>query len=311
MGLTMGLEMILKFSLAYFENGRFEDAKTKQEYVLKKAGNYLRSDHPTALRAMSLLATSCHDLGERHRALLLREKVWQARKKILGINYTSKNLRLYLTSTMNLADSYCCSPGKKGEALKLRLEVLKERTEALGEEDPDTLEAMRKVASSYYMMGERYEALRIRKKVFHTRATMDGKRNQHTLNAMSDLAESYCDDGQFRIAMQMSLEILEQRKFLFGDEHPDTLLAMGNLAVSMRKFGLLKEAKELRTQCFDISTRIFGSSHPRALDTKASLARSYMETGRLHWALELSIERARIKIGSDESRYSGIDGKRR
>jgi tetratricopeptide (TPR) repeat protein len=99
----------------------------------------------------------------------------------------------------NLAISYFAA-GRRGEALKLREEVLTLSRKVSGPEHPETLGAMQNLAFSYADVGRRDEALKLQEEVLALFRKVLGPEHPATLGSMANLAWSLatCPDAAQR-----------------------------------------------------------------------------------------------------------------
>ncbi|KAJ7729742.1 hypothetical protein B0H16DRAFT_1697092 [Mycena metata] len=213
--------------------------------------------------------------------------------------------------------------GKYKQAQTLLEEVLEKRKQLLGDNHPDTLRTMVRLAVSYSGLGEHQKAkdfkaivLEKQKQVLgdnhrDTLRTMSGlaishdawesgvvleKRKQllgdnhpSTLRAMSNLAGSYLELGEHEKAQELQGIVLEKQKQVVGDNHPETLSTMSNLAISYSDMGEHQKAKDLEIIVLEKRKQVLGENHPETLGTMSNLAISYSDLGEHHTAKELRV----------------------
>lgn len=114
----------------------------------------------------------------------------------------------------------------------------------LGEEHPDTLDGMDRLAWAYDSQG-RPEAEEIWEQAMVT--TKKAQREEHsaTLDAMTALG-LYRNRKLLKEAEEFQVQVVETALRVLGDQHPGTMGSMENLAVTYMFRGRLKEAEELQ-----------------------------------------------------------------
>jgi tetratricopeptide (TPR) repeat protein len=165
--------------------------------------------------------------------------------------------------------------GRLNLAKKLQLQVMEERTRALGEDHPDTLRSMSNLANTYWSQGRFTEAEQLRAQILGTRERVLGEDHPDALTSISNLADTYWSQGWLKEAEQLGVQVLGARKRVLGEDHPDTLKSMNNLAVTYRDQGRLKEAEQLEVQILEASKRVLGKDHPHTLTSMNNLAITY------------------------------------
>jgi tetratricopeptide (TPR) repeat protein len=168
--------------------------------------------------------------------------------------------------------------------------VLQARCGLLGEEHPDTISAMGKLASTLRQQGQLDEAARMQKEVLGKMKRIFGKEHPDTILAMYSLAITLGEQGQLNEAAEMQKEVLEKRKWILGEEHPDTISAMGNLAIMLGEQGQLNEAAEMQKEVLEKRKWILGEEHPDTISAMSNLAITLGEQGQLDKAAEMQKE---------------------
>ncbi|KAJ6533785.1 hypothetical protein DFH09DRAFT_1284374 [Mycena vulgaris] len=197
-------------------------------------------------------------------------------------------------------------PGHAAERLKdaeqLAWTVCEQRRSVLGENHPDTLDAMRSLASTYHQQQKYKVAEGLAVVVLEKQRKIFGEDDPHTLRTMGNLASTYHKLGKLQEAEELRLVVLEKRMKIFGEDHLDTLRAMGNLASTYAKLGKFKEAEELGVLVLEKQRKILGGDHLDTLVTMGSLAWTYHTLGKFKAAEELEVvvlEKRRKILGED------------
>ncbi|KAJ7463373.1 hypothetical protein FB451DRAFT_1494499 [Mycena latifolia] len=179
--------------------------------------------------------------------------------------------------------------GKAEKGKELQTIVVEKRQNLLGEDHPDTLDAM-------YWLGWAYDDLCLWKEaeevlvvVLENWRQILGDEHPATLDAMGNLAGIYTKLGKFGVGEKFEIVLLQKRRSLLGEDHPDTLNTMANLASTYNDLGRFREAEELEVQVLMKRKEILGDDHPATLITQNNLAVSYKAQGELNKAEELEI----------------------
>ncbi|KAJ7700991.1 hypothetical protein B0H16DRAFT_1834326 [Mycena metata] len=169
------------------------------------------------------------------------------------------------------------------EAKNLAVVVLEKRKKTLGENHPDTLDAMWTLATTYkdsqpQMAKDLVVVLEKRKKIL-------GEDHPDTLYAMWTLATTYKDSQPqmakdlvvSRKAEELEVMVLEKRKKISGEDHPRTLDAMYNLAITYKILGYPQRAEELELVMVEKRRAILGADHLHTLSAMQNLAVTYFK----------------------------------
>ncbi|KAJ7446583.1 hypothetical protein FB451DRAFT_1537503 [Mycena latifolia] len=192
--------------------------------------------------------------------------------------------------------------GKPKKSVELEAVVLEKRRNLLGEDNPNTLEAMYLLAWAYEELGKLQDAEGLGIIVVRKRLEILGADHRDTLEAMGILALVYQELGKLKEAEELQVIVHEKYRNILGDSHLDTLRAMGNLALSYGKLGRLREAEELDIVVLEKRKKILGNQHPLTLLAMSNLASVYHNLGKSHEAEELliqALEEKRIIIGDN------------
>ncbi|KAJ7439103.1 hypothetical protein FB451DRAFT_1192313 [Mycena latifolia] len=224
--------------------------------------------------------------------------------------------------------------GKPEKAAEIELLVIEKRKVLLGEDHPNTLEAMYWLALAYGRLGKWKDAEEISRVVLKKRtpskqwvswqaytATQEnckeaeelevmllakcrnflGDNHVDTLTTMANLATTSHRLGKLKEAEDLGAQVLEKRKIALGDNHPETLFYMGNLAQAYYSCGKLREAGDLEVLVLEKYRNILGNNHWETLRAMGNLAGIYAMQGKLEEAevLELTVLEKRRHILGD------------
>ncbi|KAG8690041.1 hypothetical protein FRC09_012163, partial [Ceratobasidium sp. 395] len=170
--------------------------------------------------------------------------------------------------------------GQWREEERLRVKVVDARKRALGEQHPDTLTSISKLALTYQYQGRWDEAAVVQTQVLEARKQVLGERHPDTLSSMDNLASAYQSQGRWDEAEALHVQVLEARRQVLGERHPNTLTSMDNLATVFRSQGRWDEAEVLQTQVLEARKQVLGERHPDSLGSMNNLALTYQDQGR-------------------------------
>ncbi|KAJ7463228.1 hypothetical protein FB451DRAFT_1370710 [Mycena latifolia] len=180
--------------------------------------------------------------------------------------------------------------GKAEKAAELQVRALDKRRNQLGEDHPDTLEAVHWLSWAYEHLGKWKEAAELEVMLLEKKRNTLGEDHPDTLEAMNWLAWAYKDMGQLKKAEELAFSVLQKRKEILGENHHDTLDTMCDLAVIYNKRGKLKEAAELGVRALEHRHTILGENSLKTLTAMGNLAAIYRNLGRLKEAQELGLK---------------------
>ena len=175
------------------------------------------------------------------------------------------------------------------KARDLQEEAMKIKSKTLGQEHPETLDAMAALAWSYWNLSSRKKALELQRAVVETSAMALGESHPKTLKAMSNLALTYWLCGNRIDAEPLAEKAVDGLKDSLGQGHPDTLSAMETLGRVYMHRGRPHDAKLLLIEAFEARKKMFGPDYPDTLSAMAELGMTYHALGNLTEA-ELILE---------------------
>ncbi|KAJ6547766.1 hypothetical protein DFH09DRAFT_1087520 [Mycena vulgaris] len=192
--------------------------------------------------------------------------------------------------------------GRLKDAEQLYLVAFEYHRSVLGEDHPDTLNAMGDLALTCCQQGRYKEAEDLEVVVLEKRRKISGEDHPDTVCAMGNLASTYHKLGKMKEAEELEGVVLEKRRKILGEDHPDTLWTMGNLAAIYGNLGKLTEAEELGFVVLEKQRKILGEDHLGTLRAMGNLASTYHKLGKLQEAEELEVvvlEKRRRILGED------------
>ncbi len=191
-------------------------------------------------------------------------------------------------STMGLmAASLALAQGDHAGARRIQERVLEVRRRVLGDEHPDTLEAMNNLAGTLGAQGDYAGARHLQEKVLEVRRRVLGGEHPHTLTSMNNLAGTLQLQGDWAVAGQLHEKVLEVSRRVLGEEDPHTLTSMGNLATALGAQGNHAGARDLQQQVVEGMARVLGEDHMDTLGAMNNLAATLDEQGDFKGARHL------------------------
>ena len=323
-GLPLLLNLLNHQTLLLNEDGRWEKIKflagiqVLLSFSFIKAYNHLYSMHLLvhAWSRARIPKGIANDICHRAKALLSCSIVCDlnidnyAFFRVLAPHIKSNSLHM---SEFGLKDMYYddghikfayvfYQVGNWNGAEKLLLVVVKQRSEQLGSDHPDTLQSMEDLAQTYWRQGRWAEAEKLELNVMNAcRATL-GPDHPDTLWSMANLASICAEQGKLDEAGKLNVLVLNASRAKLGSAHLDTVHAMSNVAFIYLKQGRWDDAEKLQIDVMNVRTKKLGPDHPDTLRSMGNLACTHSEQGRFDQAEKLEVyvmNLRKAKLGSD------------
>ncbi|KAJ6517602.1 hypothetical protein DFH09DRAFT_1195308 [Mycena vulgaris] len=177
--------------------------------------------------------------------------------------------------------------GKAEKANQLALTLVDDRRKLLGDDHPDTLEAICLLACTYDELGQFTNAEELLAGVLEKQKTILSDKHPDTMRSMVKLGWTYLNLGKLQEAEGLLTVVLDLRREMLGDSHPETLRAMQELARAYLNLGKFQKAEELQVVELDKWRTILGHHHPETLIAMGNLATIYYQLGKLQEAEEI------------------------
>jgi tetratricopeptide (TPR) repeat protein len=116
-----------------------------------------------------------------------------------------------------------------GECFTLYAENIRIHSEKLGEEHPQTLRSLSRLANTYYAAGRYEDAKPMFEDIFERRVRVLGGDHPDTLRSRSSLANTLAQLGQFTESAGLHEENIEDRVRVLGSGHVRTELSRRRL----------------------------------------------------------------------------------
>ncbi|MBY6203598.1 serine/threonine-protein kinase [Halomonas denitrificans] len=154
------------------------------------------------------------------------------------------------------------------------------RLELLGEEHPDTADALYRVADSQMSMGELDAAEETYLRVLDRYRTIYGDRHPRTAWLLHSIGILKWRQGDLYAAEPYWSEALAIRREVLDPMHPDIGASLNAMTFVMRDQGRLAEAREVLQEVLAIARTRFGESHYAVASTLHNLGILALEMGR-------------------------------
>lgn len=154
------------------------------------------------------------------------------------------------------------------------------RLELLGEDHPDTADALYRVADSQVSMGELDAAEETYLRVLDRYRTIYGDRHPRTAWLLHSIGILKWRQGDLYAAEPYWAEALEIRREVLDPMHPDIGASLNAMTFVMRDQGRLEEAYEVLLEVLAIARTRFGEEHYAVASTMHNLGILALEMGR-------------------------------
>ncbi|KAL1607692.1 hypothetical protein SLS60_002627 [Paraconiothyrium brasiliense] len=280
----------MKFSIVYFQNGRYDEAKGLQMAVKDFTMGVLGIEHPKTRLVALALANTMLLLGQPDDAAALQEEVLEACSMYLGPH----SLETLMTKC-KLAWSRQ-QQGRLSDAKRLLQEAVMGLEAYHGRKNEHTLDAkdlLGKTATLSYTPESFEEARKLHLDAIEGMTEVHGPQHDRTLTACENLCMTDVESGNqvhFSHAHVMMTEILGIRRKKLGREHGMTLIAMVNLARVKIALGDLKDAEDMLQDVLPIGERNYGSDHVGLLWGRFHLSTIWVRQERWREAERLLVD---------------------
>jgi tetratricopeptide (TPR) repeat protein len=177
------------------------------------------------------------------------------------------------------------------------------RRSALGERDPRTIEATRRLASAIVAQPDRTaEARALYDRLYATARDALGPSDERTLHVGAGLAAALDYGGDSGAAATLLRELLDRAVAAHGEAHEVAQVIANDLATALAQTGALEEAERLLERTLEHGRRTLGDDHPDVILTQNNLAAVYGDAGRFDDAAALhrrTLESCRRIFGRD------------
>lgn len=248
--------------------GYYEQAKKKDEDVLRRQIAIIGDDHPHTLITASGLAADLRALGRFDEALEMDKRTHERLKDVFNENHPRT-----LSAANNLAVSFrlvgdCFSARDLDEA------TLAARTTVLGADQPDTLLSTAYLAQDMREAGSFEQSVTMLKDALQRYHELLGDETLDALRIGKSLAVSLRRAGRREEASELVLHICNLYDEVFP-ESPDAIAASLEQASCLFAIGEKESARELAGSILRNEARTLGPNHPYTLAVATNLS-SYL-----------------------------------
>ncbi|PWW75200.1 TPR-like protein [Tuber magnatum] len=205
---------------------------------------------------------------------------------------------------------------------ELEVRGVRNLTNCLGRNHPDTLGALSALATLYTTTGKDTKARELHKYVYDELHELFGSTHPRTITAQHNLAGVYLAQGDYPAALTMAKEAAEHCKTVHGADHAETLSSLVQLGhavqiansvaeaqqrkpeakkllgILLEKKGCHRRSKTILEEVLIRQEELFGKGHPETLSVMDSLGTAYLSLGEpakseeiLRRAVDLSTEK--------------------
>lgn len=288
--------LYLQFQIANVlrSEGRFDDARDLDTYVLERQRAVLGADHPYALMTANGLGADLRALGDFREALVSDRATYESFKEQFGEDYPR---------TLIAAHNLGCSLRLVGDCFAARVldeETLDRQRRVLGLDHPYTLLSAASLAYDLRAVGAFRESVDLLRDTWGNYRDVLGDEMLDTLRTAAGLAVSLRKAGEQAEAMNLGQDTYERYKRRYGSDAPDAQSCALNLACDYAAVDDMPHALALVTEVKAAHQASLGDDHPNTLVAANNLACYLRCTDRVPEALELAddtLGRMRRKLG--------------
>ena len=177
--------------------------------------------------------------------------------------------------------------GEQDAAEALGLEVLEDRTKALGPAHPDRLAALSTMGAIYRKQGRLVEAERCFTEAYEHYHKVLGDQHPATIISANNLGEILEKEGLFDRAEPYLRLAADASRAAYGETNPTTMAAYNNLALLYESQGVFDKAEPLYKVVIAIESKGQGPKNAETIASVNNLAYLYMLQGNYDKAAEM------------------------
>ncbi|GAP82799.2 putative N-terminal acetyltransferase auxiliary subunit [Rosellinia necatrix] len=164
---------------------------------------------------------------------------------------------------------------------------LRFRQEKLGDQHPDTLEFVERLAISYREQNRNDEAEKMLLQILSEQGEGIDPQHRERFGLRHILGTIYAAQGRYKEAEEICQQVLPLQQEVLGKKHPYTLGSMHNLACTLVNQNRHKEAEEIYRQVLPLQQEVLGKKHPYTLGSMHNLACALADQNRYKEAEEI------------------------
>jgi non-specific serine/threonine protein kinase/serine/threonine-protein kinase len=150
----------------------------------------------------------------------------------------------------------------------------------LGENDPDTLNAMSMLAQIYLIQVRYEDAQRLSANVLEIRRRRYGEGDPSTLSAVQQLAYIYICQRRYGQAEPLLKEALDTSRRCLGEDHIQTVIAMCGLSNLYYFQGKMDDARSLLVEALEVCENLDGEQREMTMSLTTAVAVQYAQKDR-------------------------------
>ncbi len=156
-----------------------------------------------------------------------------------------------------------------------------------GDEHPDTLDALHKLAYTYNICGDYRKSIELNENVYNLMCRVLGEEHPDTLSALNNMATGYIFLGKYEKALTLEKKVYKIIRRISGEKSSDALKILGNLGYIYTKLNKHNKALEIQKNAYELSCRIHGENDGETLIYLHNLGLAYGNLNEHEKALEL------------------------
>jgi serine/threonine-protein kinase len=157
---------------------------------------------------------------------------------------------------------------------------LRERTELLGPDHPETLASAQQLGALYIATGAFDRAAPLLSRTLEKQRSLLGSNHADTLRTMNDLGEALRKSGEIERAAAMLEEALAGREQTLGERDRETLITMNNVAGVLVQQGDYESALPIAERVYELQRTVLGDDHLDTLISAGDLGLIHRNLGR-------------------------------
>jgi len=177
--------------------------------------------------------------------------------------------------------------GLYGEAEPYLEESVSVLREELGEDDPETLASMHRLAEVYMLGGRFDDAVRVGQKTLELRRRVLGEEDRLTMASADFLGVLYVESGRPLLAIPLLEQNMATRRRVLGADDPEAFESLWPLADANSRLGRYATAASLSREALEYRLRLYGNENLETLECRNLLGDLLFLQGKYQEAEEV------------------------
>lgn len=311
--------------------GRFDDAISALRDLRERSERAFGGESSEALLAASTLGGALRKSGDLDGAESLWRATLAAQRRVFGENSpaalrTLNNLGIIHAQRGQPAQAEACwrevldrrrpddpdaidpsgprtnlamllqDEGKLDEAGVFLEQELRECRDQLGEDHPETLDALLNLASLKFAADDLIRAEQLQRECLERRGIVLGPQHRNTLQAMAGLAQILREQGRLEDAESLLRGALAAQRRQLGDGHADTIASMLVLSGLLSKDNRAAEAEALASEALRLVRGAASGESPQMADCLHAQGRALAVAQR--WEAAIAALKEAVEMGT-------------